>query len=67
VVRAACGGEHSMAKHLAPVRAAAGGTNVELSGRGLNTNKLCMIKIYVKADTPESRSVVPDQLQRHVM
>jgi hypothetical protein len=33
--------------------------NVELSCRGLNADTLCMVKIYVKANTFGSRSVAP--------
>jgi len=40
--------------------------NVELSCLGLYADKLCMIKIYVKADTFRSRSVAPGQLRRLV-
>jgi hypothetical protein len=38
----------------------------KLSCLGLYASKLSMIKIYVKADTFESRSVTPGQLQRLV-
>jgi hypothetical protein len=40
--------------------------NAELRGRGFKTNNLCIIKIYVKTETFESRSVTPDPLQRDV-
>ncbi len=35
---------------------------VKLSCRGLKVDKLCMVKIDVKADTFWSRSVAPDLL-----
>ena len=41
--------------------------NAELRGRGFKTNNLCTIKIYVKTETFESRSVTPDPLQRDVV
>jgi hypothetical protein len=41
--------------------------NAKLRGRGLCADNLCMIKIFVKAETSKSRSVAPDPLQRFVM
>ncbi len=41
--------------------------NAKLSGQGPNANNLSMIKICVKAESFESRSVAPDRLQRHVL
>jgi len=40
--------------------------NVELRGRGLYARNLSMVKIYVKVETFESRSVAPDPLERFV-
>jgi len=44
----------------------AAAVNVKLSGRGLYADKLCKVKIYVKAKTSESRSVDLDSLRRLV-
>lgn len=40
--------------------------NIELRGRGLCADKLCMIKIYVKGKTFKNRSISPDSLERFV-
>jgi hypothetical protein len=40
--------------------------NVKLRGRGLYADNLCKVKIYLKAETFKSRSVIPDPLKRFV-
>ena len=40
--------------------------NAKLRGRGLYADNSCIIKIFVKAETLESRSVAPDPLERFV-
>jgi hypothetical protein len=40
--------------------------NAKLSCRGVNADNLCMVNIYIKADTSESHSVTPGLLRRFV-
>ena len=43
------------------------GANDKLSGQGLDTDNLCMIKIYVNAEIFENRLVTLDPLLRFVI